>query len=299
MSYKIDSKEIEKLVKSALTEDRADQDLTTQHLEMFFKLRGKEPEQNQSFIVIAKSEGVFSGTDWVSAIQNVTGLSVDPRWKEGEHFATGSVVVHGRGTYNKILNVERVLLNGLQMLCGTASVTREYVRAVKRIWCEEKGYKENTLPGVYHTRKSIPLLRDLQFKAVQSGGGHMHRRDLSERILFKENHKYLVQQRGLSFKEIVKFIVSIHPDAQFEVENLLEAKEAVESGARHLLLDNFKPEDVQTAGAEIHPRGIFLEVSGGIRLDTIGQFMFPGISRLSVGALTNQVRPKDLSLDWV
>jgi nicotinate-nucleotide pyrophosphorylase (carboxylating) len=299
MSYILDAKEVEKLVRSTLQEDKSEQDITTQNLEMFLKLRGKEPDQNQSFIVIAKSDGVFSGSDWVKAVETVAGISVEPRWKEGENFSKGSVVVHGRGSYKKILNVERTLLNGLQALCGVASVTREYVRTVKRIWCDEKALKESLVPGVFHTRKTIPLLRDLQFKAVESGGGQLHRRDLNERILFKENHKYIVRQKGLSFSEIVTFIVSIQPDAQFEVETLGEAEEAVQAGARHLLLDNFKSEEIEKAGAEIHPRGIFLEVSGGIRLDSIGQFLFPGISRLSVGALTNQVRPKDLSLDWI
>jgi nicotinate-nucleotide pyrophosphorylase (carboxylating) len=299
MVFSVNAADVEKIVRSTLEEDRYQSDITTQNLDMFFKLRQKQPESNQSFVVIAKSEGVFSGTDWVEAIQKITGLSVECRWKEGENYAKGAVVVHGRGPYSKVLAAERTLLNGLQILCGTASHTREFVRLIKKIWCEEKGYKENVIPGLYHTRKTIPLLKDLQLKAVQSGGGFLHRRDLAERILFKENHKYLLKQKGGTLSEIVKFIVSIQPDAQFEVETLAEATEAANAGARHLLLDNFNPEDIKKAGEEIHPRGVFLEVSGGLRYDTIGQYLFPGVSRLSVGALTLQVRPKDLSLDWI
>jgi nicotinate-nucleotide pyrophosphorylase (carboxylating) len=287
------------LAEWALREDRASLDKTTEQLDLFLKLKNQKNEFNQSFIVSAKAEGVFSGIEWISAISKVSGLDMSTRWREGEIFTPGSVIVNGRGPWQKILQVERSLINLLQALCGTASVTSLFVKKVKKRWKDELGFSEEKMPKIYHTRKTLPLLRDLQVKAVLAGGGFEHRKNLEERVLFKENHKFILLGQNQKFSDLVKFVVSYHPEAQFEVENIEEARMASEAGARHLLLDNFTPEKVELAGRELNPTGVFLEVSGSLNLENISQFVCPGISRLSVGALTHSVRAIDMSLDWI
>lgn len=290
---------LQTLARFALEEDRVRFDKTTEQLDLFLKLKTQKSDFNQSFAVIAKSEGVFSGTPWVEALASESGLDMSCRWKEGEYFTAGTVLINGRGSWQTILRLERTLINLLQSLCATAHQTSLFVRAVKKRWVYELQLPESEMPGVYHTRKTLPLFRDLQVAAVLAGGGREHRRNLEQRVLFKENHKYILLGQNQKFSEFVKFVVSYHPEAQFEVENLEEAREAASAGARHLLLDNFKPDAVKQAGEELYPAGIFLEVSGSLNLQNVSDFVHRGISRLSVGSLTHSARAVDISLDWI
>ena len=293
---------IQDLARRALEEDAVRNDVTCEKTDLFMKLRGVDTDFNKSCIVVAKEEGIFSGRYWIEALAKVTGLDLAARLPEGASFAKGDVVCTGRGPWKKVIGVERTLLNELQMLCGVATRTAEFSTCLKKRWAKllDEGLvnADAVAPRLYHTRKTVPLHRALQIQAVIAGGGHAHRTSLADRVLFKENHKYLLNEKKLSFGEFLKFLMGFDSTAMVEVETLEEAKLAVTAGVKSLMLDNFSPEKIGEALASL-PAGLELEVSGGIRLETLESFVLPGVSRLSVGALTHGARSLDLSLDWV
>jgi nicotinate-nucleotide pyrophosphorylase (carboxylating) len=279
----------------ALEEDATARDVTTASLDSFLTSRSEPLPEQMGFRLVAKEPGVFSGRDWAASIAELMNLRVPDCLAEGARFEPGDVVLSGTGSAANILAAERTLLNGLQLACGVATMTADYVAHVRQVWAA-KGLPGNA-PGVYHTRKSPPLLRELTVNGVRAGGGCLHRVSLADRVLFKENHKYFVFRQGLRLKDYLQYLeVWGFEDFIIEVETLEEALECVEAGAKHLLLDNFTPARLQEALARL-PRGIEIEVSGGLRKEALADYAQLGVTRFSVGSLTRDVRSVDLSLD--
>jgi nicotinate-nucleotide pyrophosphorylase (carboxylating) len=278
-----------------LEEDASCRDVTTRSLSEIFGRAGiVAPMKN--FVIVAKCEGVFSGTRWIEALSKVSELVIEARKSEGQAFRSGEVVCAGRGSWDRVLSTERTLLNELQHLCAIATLTKRFVREIDQAWARYDG-AAGAKPGLYHIRKTLGLHRELEIQAVCAGGGCEHRRDLADRVLFKENHKILAREMGLEWKNLVRQLVARDPEALIEVETLEEALGARESGARYLLLDNFTPAQVEEAVRRLASDSV-IEVSGGLRLDTIRNYVLPGVSRLSVGAITHGAQSLDLSLDW-
>jgi nicotinate-nucleotide pyrophosphorylase (carboxylating) len=303
------------LARLCLEEDSSFRDATTKSLAQIFE-RAETRIPLRDFVIIAKCEGVFSGARWIEALSKVSQLHIEARKSEGQVFRPGDVVCAGRGSWDRVLSTERTLLNELQHLCAIATLTRNFVREIDQAWAE-RGRQVVAKPGLYHTRKTLGLHRELEIEAVRAGGGCEHRRDLAGRVLFKENHKILAREMGFEWKELVRQLVEQDPEALIEVETLQEARDARASGARYLMLDNFTPMQVEEAVRRLAsdalnntpnntlndtpnntPNNTVIEVSGGLRLDTIRNYVLPGVSRLSVGALTHGARSLDLSLDW-
>jgi nicotinate-nucleotide pyrophosphorylase (carboxylating) len=284
---------IYELARKALEEDRALTDVTTQLTDLLLtKKASKGPDH---FVIHAKEDGIFSGHYWTEAVLRAANLELLSCAHEGQQLQKGTVVCAGRGDWRLILSAERTLLNVLQNLSGVATRTRSLVDLVERIW-NQKGYPLAAIPGVYHTRKTLPLLRELQVAAVLAGGGQRHRMDLHERPLFKENHKYVLKNAGLSLGEWVREVVQSRPDSLIEVESPAEAFEAAGSGAKNLLLDNFSPAQVAETLAKLDKMTI--EISGGLTAENIEGYLQPGVNRLSLGGLTHSVRALDMGLDW-
>ncbi len=280
------------LFRAALEEDRATDDVTTQWLGRALQKRGKRLPSSRRFQIVAKEVGVFAGGLWVDAGARLGGFEVRSRVGDGARLDPGAVVVEGLGDVGPLLATERVLLNGLQHACGIATMTRRHVDEVEAA-ARARGLAK--APGVYHTRKTLPLLRDLERSAVLAGGGAAHRRDLAEFVLFKDNHKEILLEEGLGWGDLAA-AVSDRP-VWIEVDTSEEAEAVVAAGFRRLLLDNFGPSQVENLLRRL-PADCEIEISGGLGLGRLAPFVQPGVQRLSVGAVTHSARALDLSMDF-
>jgi nicotinate-nucleotide pyrophosphorylase (carboxylating) len=147
------------------------------------------------------------------------------------------------------------------------------------------------------TRKTIPSLRLAQKYAVKIGGGHNHRMGLFDGMLIKENH--IAAAGGI--KEALKQAFILAPEGatvQIEVENMDELSEALDAGAKLILLDNFDIKGMKEA-VRFTARRAELEASGGINLETVRSIAETGIDRISIGALTKNINAVDLSMRFV
>ncbi len=214
---------------------------------------------------------------------------VDPALKvtltahDGERVKTGGVVLRVAGPTASLLTAERTALNFLQRLSGVATLSRKFAAAV-----------EGTGTRVVDTRKTTPGWRALEKYAVRCGGCVNHRSSLGEHVLIKDNH---IAAAG-SLTRAVKLCRAAAPhSAKIEVEatTLAEVKEAVRAGAEVILLDNMSPALVRSAVAIIAGAAV-VEVSGGVRYETLRDYALPGVDVISVGALTHSAPAADLSL---
>jgi nicotinate-nucleotide pyrophosphorylase (carboxylating) len=182
-----------------------------------------------------------------------------------------------------LLTAERTALNFIQRLSGVATLSRKYAAAV-----------DGTGTRVVDTRKTTPGWRALEKYAVRCGGCVNHRSSLGEHVLIKDNH---IAAAG-SLTKAVKLCRAAAPhSAKIEVEatTLAEVKEAVRAGAEVILLDNMSPALVRSAVAIIAGAAV-VEVSGGVRYETLRDYALPGVDVISVGALTHSAPAADLSL---
>lgn len=262
------------LVNAALEEDGS-RDLTTRALKITGRARG---------VLIAKEAGVLAGGPMFEAVIRATDPRATFRWqvREGARVRKGQQVAVVNGLATALLRAERPALNMLQWLSGIATLTRQYVEAVK-----------STKTKILDTRKTTPGLRALEKYAVRVGGGQNHRAGLAEAILVKDNHLRFMP----SVREAVKRMVRVDKRAQIEVNNFFQLQEAVDAGARMVLLDNFSSAALHQALKWIKGRGVITEVSGGMTLVKARQASRWGADRISVGALTHSVKALDFSLE--
>ncbi|MHB8556184.1 MAG: carboxylating nicotinate-nucleotide diphosphorylase [Candidatus Dormibacteria bacterium] len=262
-------------VAEALDEDAARDDITT-HALVREELSGQAQLRSHS-------AGLVAGLIVVEEVYRQLDLRVELRVEvpDGGTIAPGEVVGELRGPLAPLLQGERVALNFLQQLSGVASLTRRFVDAAHPI-------------PIFDTRKTVPGLRPLQRYAVLAGGGHNHRFDLAQAVLIKDNHIALVG----GVEEAVRRARATGLEVEVEVESLDQLREALAAGADLVLLDNMTPPEVAAAVRQTAGRAR-LEVSGGIRLDTVAAYAAVGIDRIAVGALTHSAPALDISMDMV
>jgi nicotinate-nucleotide pyrophosphorylase (carboxylating) len=240
---------------------------------------------------VARTEGVLAGVDCATEAFAQVDPTVRVEWLAGDGEDIDAKQVLGRvtGSLASVLTAERTALNFLCHLSGIATSTQRYVRAAGgrvRIW---------------DTRKTTPGLRALEKAAVRAGGGSNHRGNLSDWVLLKDNHLAV-----LGIDEAVRRARSRWPARTVHVE--CETREqvvvALAAGADALLLDNMTPDEVRACVAEADSfasangvRRPILEVSGGISLQTVGDYAATGIDLISVGAITNSAPNLDIGLD--
>jgi nicotinate-nucleotide pyrophosphorylase (carboxylating) len=267
------------LIKAALKEDIPSGDVTTESLAM--KPKGGEA------LLKAKEDIVLSGAN---AFEE-TILFLEPQAKVKWQFNEGDLVYKGQnicsieGDLIQVLKAERVALNFLGRLSGIATLTRRFVKEI-----------EGTQTKILDTRKTTPLLRELEKRAVQHGGGHNHRFNLSQAVLIKDNHISLMGGIGSAVKRLRQ-----HCDLPVEVEasNLEQVRECVSLGVQRILLDNMNNESLAEA-LKIIPREIQTEASGNMSLTRVRSVAELGVHFISVGALTHSAPCADVSLlfDW-
>lgn len=196
-----------------------------------------------------------------------------------------TVVCNIRGEARSILTAERCALNFLQLLSGTATITRRYVEAVA-------GASPRAC-AVLDTRKTIPGLRQAQKYAVRVGGGQNQRLALWHGILIKENH--IAAAGGIAQALENAHALNAGVDIQIEVETLEQLQQALAHGARSVLLDNFTLDAMREA-VRITAGRALLEASGGVNLEQIRKIAATGVDRISIGKLTKDVVAVDYSL---
>ena len=263
-------------VSAALAEDGADHDLTAQLI----------PEHTQArATVITREAAVLCGTLWFEDCF----LTLDPNckisWKlkEGDLAGAGQTLCEIHGNARAMLSAERPALNFLQTLSAVATQTRRYVEATR-----------GTQAKIMDTRKTLPGLRMAQKHAVKVGGGHNQRIGLFDGVLIKENH--IAAAGGIS--KVMELAFRITPPGvsiQIEVETLVQLEEALNAGAQLILLDNFSLADMRLAVGHAAKRAE-LEASGGITLENVRLVAETGVDRISIGALTKDVKAIDLSM---
>ena len=185
--------------------------------------------------------------------------------------------------FNVALTGERIALNLLHRSCSISTLTKKFVDLASP-------YKISILD----TRKTTPGLRSLEKAAVVTGGGKNHRQGQTDMWMIKDNHKKIFG--GL--KEAVTYFQSVggfYTPLLAEIHDLEELNQAIELNLKHVMLDNFDPADVIKA-IGIKPVNMTYEVSGGITLETISEYLITGVDAISVGSLTSFPERVDLSL---
>lgn len=260
----------------SLAEDGATADLTVQLL----------PEgQTSRARVITREAGVLCGTAWFDQCFLTLDKDCVIHWqaKDGDWITPGQTLCEISGRSRALLTAERSALNLLQTLSGTATRTKHYVAAVAGIKVK-----------IMDTRKTLPGLRQAQKYAVRVGGGHNQRVGLFDGILIKENHISAAGGIAAVLEQAFR-LAKPNVSVQIEVENLAQMEEALQAGAKLILLDNFDLETL-SAAVEQNAERAELEASGGITLATLREVALTGVDRISIGALTKDVQALDLSM---
>ena len=242
---------------------------------------------------IPRSPGVLAGTACASEAFAQLDDSVDVSWAavDGDAVAAGQVVGTVSGSMASILTAERTALNFLCHLSGVASLTRRFADAAAT----------GGAARVWDTRKTIPGLRALEKAAVRAGGAVNHRGNLSEWVMFKDNHLAV-----LGISEAVAAAKATWPGKLVHVEacDLDQLAQALDAGADAVLLDNMTPEAAKAAvdladewAGEHGGRRPLLECSGGITIETAGAYAASGVDLLSTSQITQSAPALDIGLD--
>jgi nicotinate-nucleotide pyrophosphorylase (carboxylating) len=239
--------------------------------------------------LIVRQEAVLCGVDWFEG----TLKKLDPAAKVAWHYLEGDLmkpdtkVCDIEANSRALLSAERPCINFLQTLSWTASIARQHVDAIAGVSPNPKGC------AVLDTRKTIPGLRQAQKYAVRVGGGQNQRLALWHGILIKENH--IAAAGGVAAAVKAAQALNAGVDIQVEVENFAELKEALDAGAKSILIDNFTTEQMKEAVAFTNGRAL-LEASGGIDLDQMRAIAATGVDRISLGKLTKDIKAVDFSM---
>ena len=266
---------IRQQVSQALQEDIGSGDVTAALL---------DPQQRADARVISREAGILCGTAWFDEVfrQLDNTIRVDWSVQDSDAVIPDQTLCRLHGPTHALLTGERTALNFLQTLSGTASVARQFVRAMGA-----------TQTRLLDTRKTLPGLRLAQKYAVTCGGGHNHRLGLYDMVLIKENH---IAGCG-SIEAAVHAARQRFPDLpiEVEVESLDELEQAIVAGAHRILLDNFTVAQLREAVALTAGRAE-LEISGNVTLNNIAELATLGVDYISTGAITKHVTALDLSM---
>ena len=266
-------------LRAFLREDWGTQDWTTASV----------PDRTIEASIRAKQDLVIAGMPMAAEVARIVdpALRVSILAEEGDRVAKGTEVLRFEGSSHGILMAERVMLNLLQRLSGTATLTRRFVDAV-----------EGTRARILDTRKTTPGLKLLEKYAVRCGGGVNHRLGLGDGVLLKENHIAAmggIRQAVEAARRVAPNLVRI----EVEVERLDQLRECLElKDVDGVLLDNMDLETLRQAvlTRDGSGRHLFLEASGNLSLDRARPVADTGVDFLSVGALTHSAPAADLSL---
>ncbi len=260
-------------VARALREDGAAADLTAALI----------PDFAARAAIVCRQDAVLCGVPWVEESFCQLSPDIELEWStaEGAGITADTTVCQLRGPARQLLQGERVALNFLQLLSATATQTRQLAQRLEAYPCM-----------LLDTRKTLPGLRYAQKYAVQCGGGSPHRASLAEAVLIKENHWAVLP----NLEAAITAARARHPHARImvEVESLEQLRQAAQARPDIILLDNFSPTQAREARAQCPD--IPLEASGSVNETNLAAYADTGVARISVGALTKNVRAIDFSM---
>jgi nicotinate-nucleotide pyrophosphorylase (carboxylating) len=275
--------EIRAAVKAALAEDIGGGDVTT--------LATVPKAQTFKTVMRAREPLVVAGLEFARAAfrQLSSAVKIEHLVHDGTHVGRGDNLLRISGPARAILTAERVALNFVQHLSGVATLTAQFVAAVK-----------GTRTQILDTRKTTPGWRRFEKYAVACGGGRNHRFGLSDLILIKDNHLAALQnETPNAVAAAVQRARKIYPKLKVEVEadTLEQVAQAADAGADIILLDNMNAEQLRSA-VKIAKGRAKTEASGGVNLATVRAIAASGVDFISVGALTHSARAMDIGLDF-
>ncbi len=277
---------VKDLIKKALKEDCASKDLTTYGLSI--------KDVKTKAVICAKQDGVLAGLDIAKEVFKTSGrVKFSSKHKDGFHFKNGSEIARIEAKASVILAAERVAVNLLSHLSGIATFTDKFVKVVT-----------NNKIKIYDTRKTLPLMRELEKYAVRVGGGHNHRMNLEESLMIKDNHINIYKKKYKSQDYIIKMMQILkkrYPGKKIilEVHNLSEWIQAMKVKPDVVMFDNWSPEDIDMALQMLNKRNFEIEISGSIRLKQLERILSLGIDRISLGRITHSAPAVDFSLEIV
>jgi nicotinate-nucleotide pyrophosphorylase (carboxylating) len=278
--FPLDEAAIISLVRGALDEDAAFEDITT--------LATVLPTRRARARLVTREPGVISGVPLALAAFRLLDERIEIRVdaEDGTAAERDETVLFLSGHARGLLAAERTALNFMQHLSGIASLTHRFVEAVR-----------GTRAVIVDTRKTLPGWRRLEKYAVRCGGGVNHRSDLASAVLIKDNHLAAVDgDVTLAIRRVRDYAPRGTP-VQVEVETPEQARTAVKAGAESILLDNMSNDVMRECVAITRGRCI-TEASGGVRLETVRAIAETGVDRISVGALTHSAPAFNLALDF-
>jgi nicotinate-nucleotide pyrophosphorylase (carboxylating) len=272
--------ELHALVKSALDEDDAFNDLTT--------IATVVSERHARGRLVARDAGVLCGV----ALGLEAFRTLDPKVtmrvdrEDGARLKEGDSIIYLSGHARALLAAERVALNFMQRMSGIATLTAQYVDAVK-----------GTRAKILDTRKTTPGWRLLEKYAVRAGGGTNHRLNLSSAILIKDNHLASVDGDVAIAVKRARDLAPPGTKVEVECDRIDQVKAAVEARADIILLDNMSLDEMRESVDLVAGRAI-VEASGGVNLNTVRGIAETGVDWISVGKLTHSAPALNLALDF-
>ncbi len=238
-------------------------------------------------IFTAKEDGIICGVEMIGLTYEAYGdntAEIKLFKKDGDTVKKGEKIAEVYGRVATLLPCERIALNLMQLMSGVATMTKKYIDTL-----------DDANIRVCDTRKTYPGLRIFEKYAVTVGGGYNHRYALYDGVMLKDNHIAFaggIEKAVALVKEKLGHMVKV----EVETETAEQVKQAVKAGADVIMFDNRTPDEIKEL-QKLVPEHIITEASGGIRLDTIAAFKGCGVNYISVGALTNGVRPLDISFN--
>ena len=241
-------------------------------------------EQIATAHLITRTAGVFCGQPWADETCQQIDTSITIEWlvHDGQSVTPGDALLVAHGPARSLLTCERIMLNFIQLLSGTATAARQYVEAISE-----------TSAKILDTRKTVPGLRIAQKYAVAVAGAKNHRMGLFDAYLIKENH--IAAAGGITESVNAARRQNPHIKIEIEVETIPQLLEAIEAGVDMALLDNFSMEELREA-VTLSDGNIPLEASGGVTLENVVSVAQTGVNYISVGEITKNIEPMDLSL---
>ncbi len=271
-------KSVEKIVAQALAEDIGQEDLTTNTT--------VSPDLRCRARLISKGEGILSGMKAFRAAFDLMEARVEDwqAFENGAPFGHGDILAHCTGNAQAVLTAERTAMNFVQRLSGVATLTSRFVKELEGLPCKICG-----------TRKTTPMLRQLEKRAILHGGGSNHRHTLFNGILIKENH---IMMAGGIREVIRRAVEGTHHLMRIgiEVTNLAEFDEAMDAGADVIMLDNMDLDTMREAVGRAKGSALVLEASGNATLERVRAMAETGVQFVSVGMLTHSARSIDMTM---
>ena len=272
--------ELRNLVRNALEEDDAFNDLTT--------IATVVSDRHARGQLVARGEGVICGVPLaVEAFRQLDPkVTIRVDLEDGARVKKGSNILYLSGHARALLGAERVALNYMQRLSGIATLTARYVEAVK-----------GTKAKILDTRKTTPGWRLLEKYAVRAGGGTNHRLNLSAAVLIKDNHLAAVDGDVALAVRRARDLAPRGTKIEVECDRIEQVEAAVEAKADIVMFDNMQPDEMARCVELVAGRAI-TEASGRVRLENVRAIAQAGVDWISVGSLTHSAPALDLALDF-